>query len=174
MVNCEDVYMLPVPMKYHIMCYISFCLDLSCLWNQFACSKNKCIAKQWLCDGEDDCGDGLDESAEICGIKTRLNLFTLCWLKCVKLQIRVRSRAVSLLAAPGRPMRRRSFGPASSGLGEGLASWDVLVPSRSSDSLWRAGRMHADYGRQLYGVSSDALVWLISGLRECCAKKQRG
>lgn len=41
--------------------------DSSCLWNQFACSKNKCIAKQWLCDGENDCEDGLDESAEICG-----------------------------------------------------------------------------------------------------------
>lgn len=41
--------------------------DSSCLWNQFACSKNKCIAKQWLCDGENDCEDGLDESAQICG-----------------------------------------------------------------------------------------------------------
>lgn len=41
--------------------------DSSCLWNQFACSKNKCIAKQWLCDGENDCEDGLDESGQICG-----------------------------------------------------------------------------------------------------------
>lgn len=41
--------------------------DSSCLWNQFACSKNKCIAKQWLCDGENDCEDGLDESVQICG-----------------------------------------------------------------------------------------------------------
>ena len=45
------------------------------------------------------------------------------------LQIRVRS-----LAATGRPMRRCTIGPASSGLGEGLAGWDVLVPLRSSDS----------------------------------------
>ncbi len=51
-----------------------FPLDSSCLWNQFACSKNKCIAKQWLCDGEDDCGDGLDESEEICG-KTLKHVF---------------------------------------------------------------------------------------------------
>lgn len=43
-------------------------IDSSCLWNQFACSKNKCIAKQWLCDGEDDCGDGVDESDELCGM----------------------------------------------------------------------------------------------------------
>ncbi|RXN31423.1 low-density lipo receptor-related 1B [Labeo rohita] len=42
------------------------CQDSSCLWNQFACSKNKCIAKQWLCDGEDDCGDGVDESVDLC------------------------------------------------------------------------------------------------------------
>ncbi|TKS67457.1 Low-density lipoprotein receptor-related protein 1B [Collichthys lucidus] len=44
--------------------------DSSCLWNQFACSKNKCIAKQWLCDGENDCEDGLDESVQICGSVT--------------------------------------------------------------------------------------------------------
>lgn len=41
--------------------------DSSCSWNQFACSANKCISKQWTCDGEDDCGDGLDESDAICG-----------------------------------------------------------------------------------------------------------
>ncbi|TRY84843.1 hypothetical protein DNTS_002284 [Danionella cerebrum] len=46
------------------------CQDSSCLWNQFACSKNKCIAKQWLCDGEDDCGDGVDESVDLCGSVT--------------------------------------------------------------------------------------------------------
>jgi hypothetical protein len=32
---------------------------------------------------------------------------------------------------------RRAIGPASSGLGKGLAGWDVLVPSRSSNSCWR-------------------------------------
>lgn len=41
--------------------------DSSCSWNQFACSANKCISKQWTCDGEDDCGDGWDESDAICG-----------------------------------------------------------------------------------------------------------
>ncbi|KAG7259670.1 hypothetical protein CRUP_013123 [Coryphaenoides rupestris] len=29
--------------------------------------QNKCIAKQWLCDGGNDCEDGLDESLQICG-----------------------------------------------------------------------------------------------------------
>lgn len=47
---------------------IPLLIDSSCLWNQFACSKNKCIAKQWLCDGEDDCGDGVDESVGLCGM----------------------------------------------------------------------------------------------------------
>lgn len=46
---------------------IHFLLDSSCSWNQFACSAHKCISKQWICDGEDDCGNGLDESKAICG-----------------------------------------------------------------------------------------------------------
>ena len=54
----------------------------------------------------------------------------------------VRSRAVSQLAVTGRPMRRRTMGPALSGLREGLAGRDFLVPSQWL--LWRAGHMHAD------------------------------
>jgi hypothetical protein len=54
-------------------------------------------------------------------------------------------------------------------LGDGLAVWDLLVPLLSSDSLCRAGRTHADFGRQL---SSDTLVRLASGLSEQCVKKQ--
>lgn len=42
-------------------------LDSSCSWNQFACSAEKCISRHWICDGEDDCGDGLDESDGVCG-----------------------------------------------------------------------------------------------------------
>ena len=90
------------------------------------------------------------------------------------LQSRVRSQAVLQQAATGRPMRQHTIGQASSGLGEGLVDWDVLVPSRSRDSLWRAGRMHADFGRRLYGVSSDTLVRLASGVSEQCVKKQCG
>ena len=61
-----------------------------------------------------------------------------------------------------------------SGFGDGLASWDFLVPLLSSDFLWRGGRLLADLGRQLDGVSSDTLVRLASGLIEHCVKKQRG
>ena len=71
-------------------------------------------------------------------------------------------------------MRHHTFGPPSSWLGEGLAGLDVLVPLRSSDSLWRAGGMPSDFGSQLYGVSSDTLVRLASRLSEQCVKKQCG
>lgn len=57
---------------------VSF-LDSSCSWNQFACSANKCISKQWTCDGEDDCGDGLDESDAICGKQNNFSS-VLCWI----------------------------------------------------------------------------------------------
>lgn len=57
----------PTPPTSHLPTSLQHTADSSCLWNQFACSKNKCIAKQWLCDGENDCEDGLDESAQICG-----------------------------------------------------------------------------------------------------------
>ena len=47
-------------------------------------------------------------------------------------------------AATGRPMGRRTIGPVSSGLGEGLAGRDVLVPSRTSDSCGGPGAVHND------------------------------
>ena len=90
------------------------------------------------------------------------------------LQTQVRSQAVLQLAATGRPMRQRTIGLASSGLGDGLTCWDVLVPSCSSDSLWRAGHLQADFCHQLDGVSSDTLVRLASGLSEQCVKNQWG
>ena len=85
-----------------------------------------------------------------------------------------RSQTVSQPAAIGRPMRGRTIGPASSGLREVLAGRDVLVPSSSSNSLCLAGRMLADFGRQLYCVPFDTLVRLASGLSEQCVKKQCG
>ena len=57
----------------------------------------------------------------------------------VPLVILVRVQALSQLATSGRPMGRRTIGPASSGLGEGLAGRDVHVPLRSSDSCGGPG-----------------------------------
>ena len=42
-----------------------------------------------------------------------------------------------------------TIGPASSGLGDGLAGGSLLGSLRSSDSLWRARRLQADLGSQL-------------------------
>ena len=41
-------------------------------------------------------------------------------------------------------MGRRTIGAASSGLGEGLAGKDVLVPSLTSDSCGGLGAVHTD------------------------------
>ena len=32
-----------------------------CEPNEYQCENKKCILKTWLCDGDDDCGDGSDE-----------------------------------------------------------------------------------------------------------------
>jgi hypothetical protein len=62
----------------------------------------------------------------------------------VPLETLVQIQALSQPATTGRPMGRRTICPASSGLGEGLAGRDVLVPSPTSDSCGRTGTMHAD------------------------------
>lgn len=32
-----------------------------CEPNEFQCANRRCVQKMWLCDGDDDCGDGSDE-----------------------------------------------------------------------------------------------------------------
>lgn len=32
-----------------------------CEPNQFKCNNHKCVLKTWICDSENDCGDGSDE-----------------------------------------------------------------------------------------------------------------
>ena len=37
-----------------------------CPWNNFVCSNGKCLPHIFKCDGQDNCGDGSDESSETC------------------------------------------------------------------------------------------------------------
>ena len=49
------------------------------------CTVNdECIYQEWLCDGEEDCNDGQDESAAVCGKKQYLLSFQFDMKFCIK------------------------------------------------------------------------------------------
>jgi len=43
----------------------SFVAD-ACSLRQFRCNNGRCIPLTWMCEGEDDCGDGSDENSPEC------------------------------------------------------------------------------------------------------------
>ncbi|KAH7646170.1 low-density lipoprotein receptor-like protein [Dermatophagoides farinae] len=45
-------------------------IHLICNHNEFQCHNFQCIHSKFLCDGQDDCGDGSDETAEFCQRQT--------------------------------------------------------------------------------------------------------
>ena len=55
----------------------SFCVDVTtCAPGEIRCESGGCIPTSFLCDDDNDCGDGSDESPSICG-KT-FDLFLCC------------------------------------------------------------------------------------------------
>lgn len=49
--------------------------DKGCEPNEYQCSNRRCVFKSWVCDGDDDCGDGSDEVT--CGELYSLSLVTI-------------------------------------------------------------------------------------------------
>jgi len=41
-----------------------------CAESDFVCNSGRCVLNRWQCDGDPDCEDGSDKSAELCHMRT--------------------------------------------------------------------------------------------------------
>ncbi|XP_032062699.1 very low-density lipoprotein receptor-like [Aythya fuligula] len=48
----------------------SACVKKTCAESDFVCNSGQCVPNRWQCDGDPDCEDGSDESAELCHTRT--------------------------------------------------------------------------------------------------------
>ncbi|XP_060033733.1 low-density lipoprotein receptor-related protein 2 [Erinaceus europaeus] len=56
-----------------------------CDTSKFTCSNGRCILKHWICDNDNDCGDGSDETEIICALHTcSPTAFTCANGRCVR------------------------------------------------------------------------------------------
>lgn len=62
------------------VCPLSCCgvsVDKHCFHDEFQCNNTLCKPLNWMCDGEDDCGDNSDENPAECGEICRVSPFGL-------------------------------------------------------------------------------------------------
>ncbi|XP_068521195.1 very low-density lipoprotein receptor-like [Anas acuta] len=48
----------------------SACVKKTCAESDFVCSSGQCVPNRWQCDGDPDCENGSDESADLCHMRT--------------------------------------------------------------------------------------------------------
>uniref|UniRef100_A0A8B9VCV0 EGF-like calcium-binding domain-containing protein n=1 Tax=Anas zonorhyncha TaxID=75864 RepID=A0A8B9VCV0_9AVES len=48
----------------------SACVKKMCAESDFVCNSGQCVLNRWQCDGDPDCENGSDESAELCHMRT--------------------------------------------------------------------------------------------------------
>ena len=81
------------------------CPTRHCPAQTFTCDNTVCIHKMWVCDGDDDCGDGSDEAAKLC-CKCFIRKSTVYWVLSL---LRAQSRKKVPLLIGSHPFGAKKF-----------------------------------------------------------------